>query len=153
MRPAIPETLTDKRTWADLWAAALDPWDRTQDLADVLGCSRSAVQQYASGARRGPWPALRATLRATARRHPRAVPHLVQAFARIVLDVRGTWVPDLDPAGLGCLSTEVGDVTIACGQLLSAARDGASADEIDRMTRELVREAMEAGAAARREGM
>lgn len=146
---AISETKADRQSWADLWAAANDPWERTQDLADVLGVCRSAVQQYTSGARGGPWPSLRAALRATARRHPRAVPGLVQALARILLDARGTWVPDVDAGDLLGVHEEVADVTVACGRLLSAAREGASQAVIEHLTRELVREATEAGAAAR----
>jgi hypothetical protein len=74
----------------------------------------------------------------------------VQAFARHVLDARGAWIPEVDAADMDAVA-ELGDVSIAHAQLLTAIRRGASLEEIERLAHELQREAAEAGAAARQQ--
>jgi transcriptional regulator with XRE-family HTH domain len=144
----FPETDADRASWARLWAAVRTPWERTEDLARLLGVARSAVAQWATGTHRGPWSLLRAALRETARRHPQAISGLVEALAGELLDARGRWVPETDD-DVGEWSDESADVTVTLGELHSAVRKGDGA-KVREFSRALVVEAEQAGRAAAR---
>jgi hypothetical protein len=146
-QPAISDTPADREAAAAIWTAVLAPWRRAADLAECLGVDRSLVHHYASGARSASWAALRGALRSTAARHPEGVSALVQAVARELLDVRGTWIPECDGAQMD-VGDELDDVTIAHADLVRAIRRQAPREEIERLAGGLQREANEAGAAA-----
>lgn len=150
MLTSFPETTKDREVLAELWQLVRDPWARTDDLADVLGVSRSCVSQWCLGDRAGPWAALRAALLRTSRRHPTAVAGLVEGLARLLLDARGRWVP-ADPPG-GRVLEEALDVVEANGQLVAAVRRGASAADVVALARRVVVEADQVEAAARAAG-
>lgn len=148
MATQLPETDADRAAWARLWAAVRTPWDRTEDLATLLGVARSAVAQWATGVHRGPWSLLRAALRETARRHPAAVSGLVEALAGELLDARGRWIPETDDGDVGDWSDESADVLMTISDIHKAkrAKDQKAADALSRT---LVVEAEQAARAAR----
>lgn len=144
--PAIVETHADREALASIWTAILAPWPRAADLAHLLGVDRSLLCHYASGRRSPGWPATRAAARQTARRYPEAAPALMQALAREMLDVDGHWVAEVDATGLGSVDTEAADVMVATSALLTAARAGASAEELGELARVAIREVHECAA-------
>jgi hypothetical protein len=148
---AILPTSDDHATWARCWAIARGAWRRTEDLADELGLDRTTIAQYCSGARHGEWNALLQALLRTGRERPHRVQEVVAELALHLLDARGTWIPErAGAAGLGTVAEEAGDVTIAIGELLAAARRGAGEAELAALGQEVVRQAVEVAAAARR---
>ncbi len=147
MGQQIAETEADRAAWTRLWAMVRTPWDRTEDLATILGVARSAVAQWATGTHRGPWSLLRAALRETARRHPESVSRLVEALAGELLDVRGRWTPDED-LGQRDWTDEAADLAGMQGDLHRAVRAGDAAG-VERVAREAHRELDEAIVAAR----
>lgn len=145
-RDPIPETDADRALLRRLLARAADPWSRIEDLGAVLGLDRSTVSKYISGARGVAWHVVVAALRRTARRHPEAVPGIVEALAAEVLDARGRWVPESDEP-TGSFLDESTDVTVAQGELAQAVRSGRP-EIVRERARALVREAEEAARAA-----
>lgn len=147
MAAQFAETDADKASWARLWTAVRTPWERTEDLSDLLGCARSAVAQWATGARQGPWTLLRAALRETARRHPAAVPKLVEALAAELFDASGRWVPRVEDGEELDWGKESEDVHIRHGELAQAVREGRPT-AISFARERFIREAEEAERAA-----
>jgi transcriptional regulator with XRE-family HTH domain len=148
MAAQFPETENDRAAWTRLWALVRTPWERTEDLSQILGVARSAVAQWATGTHRGPWSLLRAALRETARRHPEAVPRLVEALAGELLDgARGRWVPEED-LGERDWTDESTDLAVLQSDLHVAVRDGDAA-AIERIAQRAHRELDEVLAAAR----
>lgn len=148
MAAQFPETEADKASWARLWTMVRLPWERTDDLAHVLGVVRSAVSQWANGPNRGPWSLLRAALRETARRYPESIPRLVEALAGELLDgARGRWVP-LEDLGQREWSDEAADFAAMTGELHLAVRQG-NAEAVERVADRAHRDVDEMIAAAR----
>lgn len=146
MPSPIPESDADRALLRRLLARAADPWTRLEDLAETLGVGRPAVSQYLSGARGVGWHVVVGALRRTARRHPDAVPGLVEALAGELLDARGRWVPEEDGPP-GAWEDESADVAVAHGRLVEAVRLGDSS-EVAARARALIRESEEAARAA-----
>lgn len=145
------ETDGDRAAWARLWGLVRQPWERTEDLARVLGVARTTIAEWCPPGRNagaGPWTLLRAALRETARRYPEAVPALVESLAGELFDARGRWIPEGDDAG-GTWAEESADVTVAHAHLVEAVREGDPV-KIRQRARELIRETAEAAAAAAR---
>lgn len=145
--PAIAETRADHDARASLFTALTAPWRHALDLARHLGVSPAALSMWCSGDRVPSWGAIRAAGRATALRHRGAVPTLVKALAREVLDVEGTWIPDADLA-VATEAEEADDVSIVLGRYLTARRAG-DLEAARRYAEQLVTEAVELAAAAR----
>lgn len=150
MATSLPSTPADLAAWARLWELARDPWTRTEDLAEVLGVSRSAVAQWATGTREGPWSMLRGALRRTARRYPLDVPRMVATLARELFDAEGRWVSADVAEDLGSVPEELADVMVAAARLVEAGQRGADSEEIRRLAAALTSEAEEVGHAAMR---
>lgn len=146
-RDPIPETDGDRALLRRLLAAGADPWARLEDLGAALGIDRSTVSKYMSGTRSVAWHVVVAALRRTARRHPEAVPGIVETLAREVLDVRGRWVPESDEP-TGTFEDENADVTLAQAELMRARREGAQPKLVMERARALVKEAEDAARAA-----
>lgn len=146
MPHTIEETAADRAAWARLWTLTRSPWERTEDLAHVLGVARSAVAQWATGDRQGPWAALRAALRETARRRPTSVARLVEGLASELLDAHGRWIPE--GQAVGDYRDESDDVVDALAGLTRLIRSGAPKSEVTAAARRLVREAEECASAA-----
>lgn len=148
---AIPSTDDDRAAWARAWSIARDAWRCTEDLADELGLERNTVSQYCSGARHGEWHYLLRALLRTGRRRPLHVPELVARLAHLLLDARGTWIPEPEASRpLRSVLEVSADLTVATGDLLAAVRRSASPLEIEAIGQEVVRLAVELAAAARR---
>jgi hypothetical protein len=144
-REKTREQPEDRAAWARLWQLARSCWPRTEDLAAELLVSRPAVASWATGAERGPWALLRLALRESARRFRDHEPRLVEAMARELFDLHGTWVPDPEAAGEWTEESE--DAVVAHGELVQAVRGG-GATEIEFVARKFAREAQQAAAAA-----
>ena len=146
---SIPETQADRDRVGAILAACASAWRYASDLAKRLGTCPTAFSRYVSGERSQGVPVLLGALRATALRHPDAVPGLLQAIAREWMDAEVHVVPVVDPRALAGIESEVGDVTVATGRLLSLVRDGASTDQIEAAAAEVCRQAHEAASVAR----
>src|SRR5687767_5043198 len=87
----FPWTRADRDSLVRLTEAAVEPWDRLDDVAKKLGVTRPAVSHWLSGRNQPSYPALRALFRATARKYPARIPELAQLLVAEMLDGMGDW--------------------------------------------------------------
>jgi hypothetical protein len=92
MAATFPETARTRAAWALLWSTVRAPWkaaERTADLAEELGCARTAVSQWCTGAdeRMGPWSLLYDTCKLTGEAFPARVPEILRTLGRDLFGV------------------------------------------------------------------
>jgi hypothetical protein len=146
---AIPPHPDDARSLRDLLHLAVRVFRTQVALGVELGIDRTTVGKYLSGERAQglEWHVVVAALRGAVRVYPGSAALVVQTVAERWFDLRGTWVPDVDPDGLRELEKESADVTVVQGEVLRLARDGHS-EACAAAAHQLVREAVELAAVA-----